>query len=81
MLGKMVDWLRLPGFVRPMIYEADDLYVEIKTSPQYTVLTINGTELYLRRATGKLDGTGVMVPDLPRVALTLLDSPEDRTRQ
>lgn len=81
MLGRIWQWVRLPGLVRPMSYEGDGMSLQIKTSPQYTVLTVNGTDFFFRRANGKLDGTGAMFADLPRVALRLLDSPEGRTQQ
>jgi len=67
LLGKLLHWVRMPGFIRPFQYR--DLnsgrLISVRTSPQYTILSIDGKELFFIRETGKFDGIGEMAVDLP----------------
>ena len=62
MLGKLLNALRAPGFVRPFEYRNGETgeTLSVRTSPRYTVLTVNGHEHYFVRETGKYDGSGMM---------------------
>lgn len=61
-LGKLVQWLGLPGFVRPFrFYDSKTgQAIEIKTSPLYTKIIVGEQEFYFIRETGKYDGFGGM---------------------
>ncbi len=65
MFGRILQWLRIPGFVRPFKYrdETGDMELGVRTSPRYTVVSINGKELFFRRETGTFDGSGAMSLD------------------
>lgn len=59
-LGSMLNRWRVPGTVQPMIYD-DDLtgtHLEVRVSPLFTVVQINGRDYYFRRLNGVFDGTG-----------------------
>lgn len=73
MIGRVLHWLHVPGFIRPFVYEDPDTgeRIELRTSPRYAILTIGPKELYFHRASGKFDGTGAMALD-DDVALTRL---------
>ena len=61
-LGRPANWIGLPGVVAPTTI--DDAFagkVEIRTSPYFTVISINGRDLYFRRWSGKFDGTGMCI--------------------
>ena len=62
MLGRILNALRAPGFVRPMEYSGEytEQSLKIRTSPRYTILTINGLEFYFLRESGRFDGIGAM---------------------
>lgn len=64
LLGRILQWLGLPGFVKPFVYrnEAGSV-ISLRTSPRYTVLTIDGQEYFFIRETGKFDGIGAMQLD------------------
>lgn len=62
LLGRLANRVGLPGLVGE--HEIDDAFagkVSIRTSPWFTVISINGRDLYFRRWSGKFDGTGSMV--------------------
>lgn len=68
MLGRLLHWLRVPGFVQPFEYrgESSGQMVSVRISPRYTILSIDGKEFFFRRETGAFDGTGAMsVDDAP----------------
>lgn len=66
MIGRLLQWLRVPGFIKPLEYmdpETGEVILRVRTSPRYTILTVAGKELYFFRETGKLDGIGAMSLD------------------
>lgn len=65
MLGRLMQWLRVPGLIRPFEYEdaTTGQRIKIRTSPRYTILIIGGKEFFFHRETGKFDGTGAMSLD------------------
>src|ERR1700730_3787438 len=60
MLGKLLNWIGAPGFVRPFEYKDfnTDEMVSLRTTPRYTILSVHGRELYFHRDSGRLDGNG-----------------------
>jgi hypothetical protein len=60
--GKLLEFFRAPGFVRPFRYYdgATGQVITITTSPRYTTLTVGGKEFFFIRETGKYDGYGAM---------------------
>jgi len=68
MLARILQWLRLPGLVRPLEYrdpETGALLLKVKTSPRYTVIVTPQREFFFERESGKLDGIGMMSVDDP----------------
>jgi len=61
LLGKILNYFHIPGFVKP-IKIFDDLtktHLEVKLSGFFTKITVNGKDYYFRRLDGKFDGTGM----------------------
>ncbi len=60
-----MQWLHVPGMIRPFQHEdpQSGQYVTLRTSPRYTVLTIDGKEFFFNRESGHFDGTGAMASD------------------
>ena len=60
LLGRLINWLGWPGFVQPTDYNAKSAEVRVKvtTSRLYTVVSVNGIDVYFDRLTGEIDGTG-----------------------
>ena len=55
----------LPGFVRPCHYVSDlfkeeliDINVSNTRSGRYTLINVNGLDIYFNRYSGKIDGVG-----------------------
>ena len=64
LLGRLLEWLGFPGFVKPFVYRDESgSVISVRTSPRYTTLTIDGKEYFFIRETGKFDGIGAMSPD------------------
>ena len=53
-IGRILN-LFMPSFVRPCKHGS---VVEVKVLPYYTIITVNGLDVYFDRMTGKIDGTG-----------------------
>lgn len=62
MIGKLLQLVRAPGFVRPVEYTDPNTgqRVTVRTSPRYTVVTLDSLELYFDRESGRFDGAGMM---------------------
>jgi len=59
LLGKILHWLGVPGLVKPFMYRDESgSVITVRTSPRYTILTIDGKEYFFIRETGKFDGIG-----------------------
>ena len=65
LLGRVMQWLRVPGFIRPFWYGESGHVISARTSPRYTILAIDGQEFFFIRETGKFDGVGAMSLELP----------------
>lgn len=68
MIAAFLQKIRFPGLIRPVEYhdpETGVLTFSVKTSPRYTVITVNGQEYYFLRENGRFDGTGAMSLDDP----------------
>jgi len=78
--GKIFEKLRLPGILKPFHYSngQNDIQVSLRTSAQYSILTVNGLEMYFHRESGRFDGVGTMSLDDPTPVNGLL---ADRIRR
>src|SRR5262249_19874299 len=58
--GRALNAIGVPGVVRPGTYEAAiaQASVRITVGPLFTVVTVNGVDVYLHRVTGAIDGVG-----------------------
>lgn len=64
--GKVFNRLGCPGFVRDCDYEAVNFKgtVRVRRGRLFTVISVNGLNIYFRRLTGRIDGVGfVPLPD------------------
>lgn len=63
-VGRFLNWLHVPGFIRPMeMY--DELIthslLEVRVTPLFTIISVDGRDYYFYRISGKFDGTGMSV--------------------
>ena len=60
MIGRLLELIRLPGLVRPFRhYDGETgLLVSLRTSRNYTTLTVGRRDFYFIRESGKYDGFG-----------------------
>ena len=58
--GRLLNELGLPGFVRECQYEAGICKARIcvRQTDAYTIINVNGLDVYFRRLTGQIDGVG-----------------------
>jgi hypothetical protein len=58
--GKLLNLAGFPGLVRECDYHSQALNASVKVRKYglYTILTVNGLEIYFTRFTGKMDGVG-----------------------
>ena len=61
-LGRIMMRFKIPDFIKPMeIYDRlTNSYLKVKTVKYYTIIYINGKDLYFQRLAGKYDGSGMM---------------------
>ena len=61
--GKVLNAIGVPGVVQPGTYESSvgPTSVRITVGPLFTVVTVNGVDVYLHRLTGAIDGIGYSV--------------------
>ena len=59
--GRVANLARLPGFVREGDYYSESLgvAVRVRTNPGFTVITVNGVDIYFYRLSGYIDGVGI----------------------
>jgi len=59
-IGWLLNGLGFPGFIYDDAYVASisNTNVSVHRSPFFTVVTVNGLDIYFHRLTGKLDGVG-----------------------
>lgn len=63
-LGRFLNVLGYPGLVRECDYHSRGLgaYVTVKKAELYTVVCVNGLDVYFNRLTGSIDGVGAASP-------------------
>lgn len=56
----LLNVLRIPGFVAPGSYDArtTQARIEVRLGRFYTIITVNGLDIYFDRLTGRIDGIG-----------------------
>jgi hypothetical protein len=59
-LGAVLNWLRIPGLVLPCDYKSGICKgaISVRTGVLFTVIQVNGLDIYFSRLTGKIDGVG-----------------------
>jgi len=58
--GRLLAALRFPGIVVAQSYEAEvtDARGRVSLSPLFSVVSVNGLDIYFHRLTGRIDGVG-----------------------
>ena len=59
-LGKLANLAGYPMIVRACEYHSEGLgtSVSVRRMEMYTLISVNGTDVYFNRLTGKIDGVG-----------------------
>lgn len=59
-IGQLFNLAGLPGFVRDCSYTADiaDVTISVHRGALFTIITVNGVDIYFYRITGEIDGIG-----------------------
>lgn len=57
--GRILNLAGLPGCVRAGHHQSEFGTVRVRISPLYTVVTVNGVDVFFYRLTGGIDGVGV----------------------
>ena len=62
--GRVANVAGLPGIVRECEYYSESLGVTVgvRMNPRFTVITVNGVDVYFYRLTGYIDGVGFNSP-------------------
>lgn len=65
-IGVVMGWAGIPGFVRDCEYKCGltGQYIKVRVSPLFTVISVNGLDVYFYRTTGGIDGTGSGSPEV-----------------
>jgi hypothetical protein len=60
LLGRVLNWLGAPGFVRNGCFESlhGGVRVRVFCGELFTIVSVNGTDVYFDRLGGRLDGVG-----------------------
>ena len=60
-IGTLLNFSGLPGFVRECKYKSTetDVFVSVRYSPLYSVVSVNDVDVYFHRITGNIDGIGL----------------------
>jgi hypothetical protein len=63
-LGKLFVALGIPGFIVSQTYDAQvtTARVRVYLGPLFSVVSVNGLDIYFHRLTGKIDGVGLTAP-------------------
>ena len=63
-LGKLLVALGMPGFIVGQTYDAQvtNARVRVYLGPLFSVVSVNGLDIYFHRLTGKIDGVGLSAP-------------------
>lgn len=57
-IGWVLEAVHAPGLIKPFIYRDSNNEVSVRTSQRYTILLVNGLELFFYRENGGFDGFG-----------------------
>ena len=59
--GKIYNLAGVPGIVRECDYKAsvDDARIQVRAKELFTIISVNGLDIYFHRLTGKIDGVGL----------------------
>jgi hypothetical protein len=59
-LGRLLVWLRLPGVVVAQTYDAGIVRakVTVHLGPLFSIVSVNGIDVYFHRLSGRIDGVG-----------------------
>ncbi len=59
-LGQLLNAFRIPGLIAECDYEAGICKANIKVryGPLFTIISVNGLDIYFRRLTGQIGGVG-----------------------
>jgi hypothetical protein len=59
-IGELLVQLGLPGLIVNQIYDAGvtRARVRVRLGPLFSVVSVNGLDIYFHRLTGKIDGVG-----------------------
>ena len=62
LLGQLYNLAGVPGLVRNCDYEAGvaDAHIRVRVRDLYTIVEVNGLEIFFHRLTGSIDGVGAM---------------------
>ena len=63
-VGLLLTALRVPGIMVEQRYEAQTTSARVRVylSPLFSVVSVNGVDIYFHRLTGKIDGVGFSAP-------------------
>lgn len=58
--GRLLTALQLPGIMVAQTYEGEiaRARVRVRLSPLFSVVSVNGVDIYFHRLTGRIDGVG-----------------------
>lgn len=59
-IGRLLNAAGVPGLVEDGAYDAHTCQaaIRVKRGPLFTVITVNGLDIYFHRLTGAIDGVG-----------------------
>lgn len=63
-VGRFLNCLGVPGFIRPMeMYDEliTHTLLQVRATPLFTIISVDGRDYYFYRISGKFDGTGMCV--------------------
>lgn len=69
-VGSLLNLIGIPGFVRDCEYSGvtAKVRVAVRTHELFTIVSVNGLDIYFHRLTGKIDGIGFsLVADCKQV--------------
>ncbi len=63
--GALCNVAGIPGLIRNCDYEGGitDASIRVRVGEMYTVITVNGLDIYFHRTTGEIDGVGGFTAD------------------
>jgi hypothetical protein len=62
--GRLLGALRIPGVMVSQTYDAQITHATVRVylGPLFSVVSVNGLDIYFHRLTGKIDGVGFSAP-------------------